>query len=95
MALWDTATRTVGGGLRLPWTPLGIAVTPDGTRAVLNGGLGTAVLDLRREALVGPPVAQPEMPNLDYTMGAEASPDGRWAALARGGEIFVVEVATG
>ena len=95
LAFWDVATRTVRHTVPLPWTPLGIAVTPDGTRAVINGRRGLAVVDIGKAALVRSPDAQAEMPNMEYTMGAEASPDGRWAALARGSDIVVVDVATG
>ena len=41
----------------LPWSPVGIGVTPDGSRAVVNGFGGVAVVDLSAGRIVGQPLA--------------------------------------
>ena len=92
---FDTATQQQRAVIDLPWRPHGIAVSPDGRRAVVNGGSGYAVVDLADERLVGPPVAMDEMRTVHWTEGAEVSPDGRTAALARNDEVVLVDVATG
>jgi len=73
----------------------GLAVTPDGKRVVANGRFGYAVLDIASARLLGEVTPLGEMANPDLTSGAEVSPDGRWAALARNGEVVLVDVATG
>ena len=92
---FDTETQRQRAVIDLPWPVRGIAVAPDGRRAVVNGGSGYAVVDLVEERLVGAAVALPEMRTIDWTEGAEVSPDGRTAALARNDEVVLVDVATG
>ena len=95
VVLFDALTRQQRAVVELPWPVYGIAVTPDSRRAVVNGATGYAVVDLSQGRLVDQPVSMEEMPRQSGTNGAEASPDGRWAALARNKEIVVVDLATG
>ena len=93
--IFDAVTRQQRAVLELPWPAYGIAVTPDGRRAVVNGAKGYAVVDLAQARLVGQPVPMEEIPRQTGANGAEASPDGRWVALARDGEVVVVDLSTG
>jgi DNA-binding SARP family transcriptional activator/WD40 repeat protein len=93
--LFDAATRRQRAAIELPWPVYGIAVTPDSRRAVLNGATGYAVVDLSQGRLIGEPVEMEEMPRQTGANGAEASPDGRWVAMARNQEVIVVDLATG
>lgn len=96
VVIFDAATRRQRAVVDTPWPVAGIAVAPDGRRAVVNGVGGYAVLDLDAARLAGEPVGLPPMVlNLDWTAGAEVSPDGTRAALARDGKVVVVDVATG
>jgi DNA-binding SARP family transcriptional activator/WD40 repeat protein len=95
LVLFDARTREQRAVVTTPWPVLGIAMAPDGRRAVVNGGGGYAVLDIASGSLVGQPTSLPDMQNVDWTMGAEVSPDGRLAALARNGEVALVDVASG
>ena len=55
LAVWDPASSTPMRTVLLPWDPVGVGVTPDGSRAVVNGSRGIAVVDLA----LGEVVAQP------------------------------------
>ena len=94
LAVFDADTQRQRAVIDLPWPVHGIAVTPDGRRAVVNGRAGYAVVDLAAERLVGEPVALEEMRTIDWTEGAEVSPDGRTAALARNDELVLVDMGT-
>ena len=95
VVIFDALTRQQRAVLELPWPIWGIAVTPDSRRAVVNGAKGYAVIDLAQARLVDEPVPMEEIPRQTGVNGAEASPDGRWAALARNGEVVVVDLSTG
>ena len=95
VAVFDAATRQQRAVVELPWPIHGIALTPDGRRAVLNGAPGYAVMDLVSATLVGEPVALDPADHLEWLTGAEISPDGRLAALARNDEVVVVDVSSG
>jgi DNA-binding SARP family transcriptional activator/WD40 repeat protein len=95
VVLFDAVTRQQRAAIELPWPVYGIAVTPDSRLAVVNGASGYAVVDLTQGRLVDEPVSMDKMPRQAGTNGAEASPDGRWAALARNGEIVVIDLTTG
>ena len=95
LVIFDALTRQQRAVVELPWPAYGIAVTPDGRRAVVNGAKGYAVVDLAQARLVGEPVSLEEIPRQAGANGAEASPDGRWVALARDGEVVLVDLSTG
>lgn len=95
VALFDTRTRAQRALVEVPWPVHRLAVTPDGRRAVVNGMRGYAVVDLAEARLAGAPTLLDEAVNVEWTHGAEVSPDGRLAALARNDEIVLVDVARG
>ena len=95
IAAFDTDTRRQRALVEVPWPIHSIAVAPDGRRAVVNGLGGYALADLTTARLVGEPVSLEEADNLDWTHGAEVSPDGRLAALARNDEVVLVDLASG
>jgi DNA-binding SARP family transcriptional activator/WD40 repeat protein len=95
VVIFDALTRQQRAVLELPWPAYGIAVTPDSRRAVVNGAKGYAVVDLAQARLVDEPVPMDKIPRQTGANGAETSPDGRWAALARNREIVVVDLTTG
>ena len=95
VVIFDAVTRQQRAVLELPWPAYGIAVTPDSRRAVVNGAKGYAVVDLTQGRLVDEPVPMEEIPRQTGANGAEASPDGRWVALARNREIVVLDLTTG
>ena len=95
VAIFDTDSRQQRALVELPWPTLSIAVTPDGRRAVVNGLEGYAVIDLRAARIVGQPVPLEKAENIEWTQGAEVSPDGRLTALARNDEVVLIDVASG
>ena len=95
VVIFDALTRQQRAVVELPWPAYGIAVTPDSRRAVVNGATGYAVVDLAQARLVDEPVPMEEIGRQSGANGAEVSPDGRWAALARNGEVVVVDLTTG
>ena len=95
LVTFDAATQRQRAVIDLPWPVFGIAVTPDGRRAVVNGGAGYAVVDLTQQRVVGRPTPLAEMRTVHLAEGAEVSPDGRTAALARNDEVLLVDVLTG
>ncbi len=95
LVIFDALTRQQRAVVELPFPAYGIAVTPDSRRAVVNGAKGYAVVDLAQARVVGEPVPMAEIPRQSGANGAEASPDGRWVALARDGEVVVVDLRTG
>ena len=60
-----------------------------------RGARGMPVVDLAAKRVVGEPVLLDEADHVEWLEGAEASPDGRLAALARNDEVVLVDVATG
>jgi len=95
VAVFDVASRTQRALVRTPWAAIGLAMAPDGRRAVINGEDGAALLDVASAEIVGTPVELERMAGMDWTTSAEVSPDGRLAALARNGEVVLVDVSTG
>ncbi len=72
---------------------MGVGVTPDGARAVVNGLAGVALVDLREGAVVGQPLALAPLGGPEGV--TRVSGDGSTAALARDGEVVLVDVETG
>jgi WD40 repeat protein len=80
----------------LPWPVWGVALTPDGRRAVVNGTSGWAVVDLDRGRLAARPTAAAPLEPIEIARSAAVSPDGRLAALGRaGGLLVLVDVRSG
>lgn len=74
-----------------PWGVVGVAVTPDGRRAVLNGNDGFAVLDLTTMSLLS--VASLLTTDIaGLAPNVAISDDGRYAALGRMGEVVLVDL---
>ena len=46
VVVWDTDTGDLTRTIDTPWEPRGLAVTPDGTRVLVNGSGGWALYDL-------------------------------------------------
>ena len=95
VALFDVATQRQLAVVELPWPVTGVAVTPRGDRAIVNGHSGYVVLDLAARRLVGGATPLAEAEWTDWTSGAEVSPDGRLAALAHNDEVVMVDARTG
>ena len=95
LAIFDSSTRRQRAAVELPWPVVGVGVTRDGRRALVNGLAGYAVVDLVHGRLASDPVPLDQMGNLEWTHGVQPSPDGRWMALARDGDVLVVDAATG
>ncbi|MFM6850276.1 MAG: WD40 repeat domain-containing protein, partial [Terrabacter sp.] len=93
VVVWDARTAELRHAVEVPWPPAGVDVTSDGTRAVVNGAGGTAVVDLESGALVGRPVPHPPLAGPDGV--TRISADGRVAAAVRDGEVLLLDVATG
>jgi WD40 repeat protein len=79
----------------LPWLPTGIAVSPDGTRALVSGQTGVELI----ETATGQPVAAREFPmnrrNWDDPPDPAAySPDGTRIALQRHESVEVLDATT-
>ena len=92
--VWNTATRAVEAVVETPWPVYGLATTPDGSRAILNGAKGWGELDLVTYRLT---VAAdlPEIgPYFEANEFAEVSPDGSRAILIRDHATLVVDLRT-
>ena len=76
----------------LPWDPVGVGVTPDGSRAVVNGSRGIAVVDLALGDVVAPPRERASLSSPDGVV--RIAPDGRTAAVLRNAEVLLLDVAT-
>jgi WD40 repeat protein len=85
LVLWDVPDGRVRTEVLLPWPVWGVAVTPDGRRAVVNGTGGWAVVDLDRGRLASAPTAGEELEPIEVARSAAVSPDGRLAAVGRAG----------
>lgn len=94
---WDADARTVRAVIATPWPVLGVGATPDGDRLVVSGSRGWGVLDARTLELRGRWYELDEAPLVggDGSALVEVSPDSQRAALLRGTEIVLVDVATG
>ena len=95
LLLWDVASRQIRADLELPWAPVGLGVVGDGTRVLVNGTDGWAVVDITRSRVLttvadGPTVAQLEVPD-----SVAVSPDGRHAAAGRAHHVVLVDGRTG
>lgn len=52
LLVWDTARRELLHDVALPWNPISASLFADGTRALVNGGGGLAVVDLSEGKIV-------------------------------------------
>jgi DNA-binding SARP family transcriptional activator/outer membrane protein assembly factor BamB len=93
LAVWDADSGELLHAVALPWAPVGVGVTPDGARAVVNGLAGVALVDLREGVVVGQPLALAPLGGPEGV--TRVSGDGSTAALARDGEVVLVDVETG
>jgi DNA-binding SARP family transcriptional activator/WD40 repeat protein len=93
LAVWDTDSGDLLHAVELPWAPVGVGVTPDGSRAVVNGLAGAARVDLRDGAVVGRSLALPPLGGPEGV--TRVSADGTTAALARDDEVVLLDVETG
>jgi WD40 repeat protein len=94
LLLWDVANGTIRSQVALPWPVIGLGVVPDGSRAVVNGTGGWAVVDLTQPRIQASVKDSPtDMLELPDTVAV--SPDGRTAALGRGRDVVLVNTGTG
>ncbi|WP_191280902.1 nSTAND1 domain-containing NTPase [Nocardioides flavus (ex Wang et al. 2016)] len=92
VAVWDPGSGELLRTIATPWAPVGVGVTPDGSRAVVNGLGGVAVVDLRAGAMLDRPLA---LEPLDGPEGVtRVSADGRTAAVSRNGDLLLLDVGT-
>lgn len=95
LLVWSTADRTLRHTIPLPWNPISSAVSSDGTRALVNGGGGLAVVDLRAGEVVGEPTSLPRFDVWDRARSVAVRGDGSVAAALREGEVLLVDPGTG
>ena len=95
LLVWSTADRTLRHEVALPWNALAADVTSDGSRALINGGAGLAVVDLKTGEVVGEPVDLPRYDGLDRARSVAIRGDGTVAAVLRTAEILLVDPHTG
>jgi len=93
VAVWDPGTGELLHDVGTPWAPVGVAVTPDGSRAVVNGWGGVAVLDLLDGSIIGRPLALEPLDGPDGV--TRVSADGGSAAVSRNGDVLLLDVDTG
>jgi WD40 repeat protein len=94
LLVWRTSDRTLVHDVALPWNPISAAVSADGTRALVNGGGGLAVVDLATGQLVAEPVELPRFDVWDRARSVAIRGDGRVAAVLRAGEVLLVDPET-
>ena len=73
--VWNTATRAIEAVVETPWPVYGLATTPDGSRASLNGAKGWGELDLVTYRLTVATDLPETGPYFDANEFAEVSPD--------------------
>jgi len=86
----DTLTNTVVDTITVGERPLGIAITPDGTRAYVANNSGTiSVIDTSANAVIA------TIPDTDLPLGVAITPDGARAYVSNAaGSISVVDIST-
>jgi WD40 repeat protein len=92
--VWS-ADSTLTSDIALPWPGYGIAVTPDGSRAVINGRAGIAVVNIEAGRLVSAPISATPIEARDGMPTVAVSRDGRTAAVARDNLVLLVDIASG
>lgn len=95
LLVWSTGDRSLRHEVPLPWNPVSAAVSPDGSRALVNGGGGVVVVDLAAGRLAGPPVDLPRFEAVDQGRSVALSDDGAVAAVLRTAEVLLVDADTG
>jgi DNA-binding SARP family transcriptional activator/WD40 repeat protein len=94
LMVWSVADGSVERRIKMPWPVYGVALTPDGARAVVHGATGLATVDLEAAQVVR---TVPEA----YVEGSEGlptvavSPDGESAVVARDNRLLFVDPASG
>jgi WD40 repeat protein len=90
----DLPSGAVRRSITLPFPTAGADVTPDGTRAIVNGSTGIAFVDLVAGHLRGDVIRQDSWSEVDQEIPTtvSVSPNGRWAAVARAATIELVDV---
>ena len=92
VVVWDPSSGAIRHEVRLPWDPVGVAVTPDGRYAVVNGRDGIAVVDLGSGELAGRIVDREPMTSQDGVVRIDG--DGRTAAVVRDAQVLLLDVAS-
>lgn len=92
VAVWEPSSGALRHEVRLPWDPVGVAVTPDGRYAVVNGRAGIAVVDLGSGELAGPVVDRDPVTSYDGVVRIDG--DGATAAVVRDAEVLLLDVAS-
>lgn len=92
VAVWDPSSGALRHAIRLPWDPVGVAVTPDGRYAVVNGRDGIAVVDLGAGELAGPVVDREPITSYDGVVRIDG--DGATAAVVRDARVLLLDVAS-
>lgn len=93
LAVWSPDGELLGS-VDLPWLPVGVGVTSDGERALVQGSGGHAVVDLaRRRTTVL--VEREDPSNPPATDSVRVAPDGEQAVVLRGGGVLLVDAGTG
>jgi DNA-binding SARP family transcriptional activator/WD40 repeat protein len=95
LMVWSTDDRTLQHDVALPWNPVAAAVSSDGSRALVNGGGGLAVVDLVTGDLVSDPVSLPRYDGFDRARSVAIRDDGTVAAVLREAGILLVDPVTG
>lgn len=94
LALWNVPGATLRSQVTLPWTPTGVDLSSDGSRAVVNGVGGWAVVELRPLRVIAVVRDEP-MEVLEVPDSVAISPDGDVAAIGRAGDVVLASSVSG
>ncbi|MCA1780891.1 MAG: PQQ-binding-like beta-propeller repeat protein [Intrasporangiaceae bacterium] len=102
VALFDVSSRRQTALVELPWPVYSIGVTPDGTRAIVNGRDGYGIVDLATAHFLHvvsadtlEPVASTRLITGGFVTDLEVSPDGRtMASIGSDGDVTLWDTAT-
>lgn len=95
VAVVDTTDGGIVRTIRTPWEASGLAVTPDGSRVLVNGSGGWALYDIASGEAVWTVEAAADTSWFPGGPQAAVAPDGSLMALGRGESVVVVAPETG
>jgi DNA-binding SARP family transcriptional activator/WD40 repeat protein len=94
LMVWSVDDGSVERRIQMPWPVYGVALTPDGTRAVVHGATGLATVDLEAGRVIRT-APEPYVEGSEGLPTVAVAPDGTSAVVARDNRLLFVDPASG